>query len=141
MSLQQLTTQVSASPLDNTQILQIRATAQTAKLAADLSNTVAQVFVQQQTSSVTAQLTSTATKLAQNLQKAQAALDNDQAQLATLQNNHASADSIARQNDLISNDQVSRSTLQANYDQVQQQLLQAPNTLSIVQSATPPTSR
>jgi capsular exopolysaccharide synthesis family protein len=140
ISVQQLASQVSDSPLDNTQILQIRATANTPTLAANITNTVAQVFIQQQTDAVTTQLKNTALKLEQNLTKAKQTLDNDQAQRENLQDNHASPDRIAHQNDIISNDQISYSTLQASYNQVEQQILQAPNILTIVQPAAPPTT-
>ena len=140
MSLQELTSQVSASPLDNTQILQVRATADTPRLATDMANTVAQVFMQLQTDTVTTQLKNTASKLEQNLTTAKQTLDNDQAQLAELENSHATQDRIAYLNDSISNDQISYSALQASYNQVEQQILQAPNILTLVQPATPPTT-
>jgi capsular exopolysaccharide synthesis family protein len=140
VSAQQLTSQVSDSPLDNTQILQIRATADTPNLAATISNTVAQVFIQQQTDRTTTLLASMAMKLEQDLRKAKQTLDNDQALLANLKDNHASQESIAHQNDLLSNDQISYSALQASYNQVEQQILHAPNVLTVVQPATPPTT-
>src|SRR5436190_5986810 len=140
VSAQQLAVQVRDSPLDNTQILQIRATADTPNLAADITHAVAQVFIKQQTDKTITQLTNTALKLNQELTKAKQTLDKDQAQLANLQDGHTSQDSIAHQNDIISNDQIGYSTLQANYNQVEQQILQTPTVLTIVQSATAPTT-
>jgi capsular exopolysaccharide synthesis family protein len=140
VSPQQLASQVSDSPLDNTQILQIRATAETPNLATDIANTVAQVFIKQQTDRTITQLKITALKLSQNLTNAKQILDKDQTELANLQNEQASPDRIAHQNDIISNDQISYNALQASYNQVQQQILQAPNILTIVQPATPPTT-
>src|SRR5579859_4939036 len=140
VSSQQLASQVSDSPLDNTQILQIRATADTPDLATTISNTVAQVFIQQQTDKVTTQLTNTAMKLEQDLTQAKQTVDNDQAQLASLQDERAAPDRIAYQNDVLSNCQISYNTLQASYNEVEQQILHAPNTLIIVQPATPPTT-
>jgi capsular exopolysaccharide synthesis family protein len=139
-STQKLISQVSDSPLDNTQILQIRATADTPNLATTIANTVAQVFIKQQTDRAITQLKNTALKLNQNLADAKQTLDNDQAQLADLQDNHVSSDRIAHQNGIISNDQISYNALQASYNQVQQQILQAPNTLTVVQPAMPPTT-
>jgi capsular exopolysaccharide synthesis family protein len=140
VSAQQLGSQVSGSPLDNTQIIQIRATANTPILAAIIANTVGQAFIQIQTNMIITPLKNTASTLNQNLAKAKQAVDNDQAQLANLQVGQASQDRIAHQNDIVSNDQISYTTLQASYNQIEQQILQAPNTLTIAQSATVPTT-
>lgn len=140
VSPQQLASQVSDSPLNNTQILQVRATADTPKQAADIANRVTQTFIKLQTDTLTTQLKNTATQLGQALIKAKRTLDDDQAQLASLQDSNAPQDRIAHQNDIISDDQISYNTLQANYNQIEQQILQVANVLTIAQSATPPTT-
>src|SRR5262249_45735045 len=140
VSAQQLASQVSDSPLNNTQIIQIRATANTPGLAANIANTVTQVFIKLQTDTILAQLKNNETKLWQNLSKAKQAIDNDQAQLILLQEDHASQDRIAHQNDIIGNDQINYSSLQSSYNQIQQQILQVPGTLTVVQIATSPTN-
>lgn len=140
LTLRQLTSQVSDSPLDNTQIIQVRATANNPEQAATIANTVTQVFIKLQTDKIIAQLRTTAGKLGQSLTKAKQAIDNDQANLTLLQQNNASADRIAHQNDLINNDQINYNSLQTSYNQVQQQILQVPNTLTVAQAATPPTT-
>jgi succinoglycan biosynthesis transport protein ExoP len=139
-SAQQLASQVSDSPLDNTQIIQIRATANTPNQAATIANTVGQVFIKRQIDMTTTQLKNTAIVLGQNLAKAKQTVDNDRTQLANLQNNQASQDRIIHQNDIVANDMISYNTLQASYNQVEQQILQVPNILTIAQPATLPTT-
>ncbi len=138
LSIHELEADVSDSPLDNTQIIQIRTTAKDPNLAATIANTVIDVFIKLQTDDETTRLKTVATKLYKELTTAKQDVYTDQAQLVALQDAHASQDRIAHQNDVLSSDQVSYSSLLVNYDQAQQQLLQVSNILTVAQTATPP---
>ncbi len=140
MTVAQLTTAVTDSPLDNTQIIQVRATAKDPVLAATITNTVVEVFIKLQVNNETTRLKGVAAKLSKNLTTAKQNVSTDQALLATLQDTHASQDRIAHQNDVLNGDQASYNSLLMNYDQVQQQLLQVSNILTVAQIATPPTT-
>ncbi len=122
VTVQQLQTTVSDSPLDNTQIIQVRASAKNPALAAQIANAVVNAFI----------------ALQKDVIAARQVVDNDQTDLLALQTDHADQGRITHQQDILSNDQINYTSLQTNYNQVQQQLLQASNTLSIVQLATPP---
>ncbi|GLV54556.1 hypothetical protein KDH_14030 [Dictyobacter sp. S3.2.2.5] len=138
VNAQQLATQISASPLDNTPIIQVRARDTDATRAATIANTVVAVFIQLQNDSQQQQLKNIATSLAKNVNNARSAVDNDQEQLTLLQTAHAAPESIVHQNDIINGDQTTYNSSLSNYTQVQQQLLQVPGSLKIVQSAVAP---
>jgi len=139
LTVPQLAATVSDSPLDNTQIIQVRTTAKDPVLAATIANTVVDVFIKIQVDDETTHLKGVATKLYKSLVAAKQNVSADQAQLVALQDAHAPQDRIAHQNDVLSSDQVSYNSLLMNYDQVQQQLLQVSNILTVAQAATPPT--
>lgn len=137
-SLAVLQTNVSASPEENTQIIQIRANADTPQKAALIANTVAQVFIALQVQKASAPQQSLSTQLTHLLAVQKAQIDSDEGQLVTLQNANVSADQISRQRDKISSDQANYNATLTNYQQVQLQLLNATNIISQVQIATPP---
>ncbi len=139
LTVPQLAATVSDSPLDNTQIIQVRTTAKDPVLAANITNTVIDVFIKMQVDDETTHLKGVAAKLYKNIVTAKQNISTDQTQLVTLQDAHASQDRIAHQNDVLSSDQVSYNSLLVSYDQVQQQLLQVSNILTIAQVAIPPT--
>ncbi len=139
-SVRKLESQVSDSPLDNTQIIQVRASAKSPELAAEIANNVVSSFITIQSTETNTQLRGVAAKLYINLSKAKQTVDADQTQLAMLEDNHAPDEQVARQNDILNNDQLNYSSLQANYNQVEQQLLQVSNILTVAQPATPPST-
>ncbi|GCE09009.1 polysaccharide biosynthesis tyrosine autokinase [Dictyobacter aurantiacus] len=138
VSAQQLAKQISASPLNNTPIIQVRTSDTDPARAATISNAVVTVFIQLQNDSQQQQLKNIATRLAKNVKNARNAVDNDQEQLALLQATHATPESIVHQNDIINDDQTTYNSSLTNYTQVQQQLLQVPGSLKIVQLAIAP---
>ena len=138
LTIYELEAAISDSPLDNTQIIQVRATAKDPNLAATITNTVVDVFIKIQIDEETTHLKGVATKLYKDLTTAKQGVYTDQAQLVALQDAHASQDRIAHQNDVLNGDQVSYNSLLMNYDQVQQQLLQVSSILTVAQVATPP---
>ncbi|GAC1357327.1 MAG: hypothetical protein NVSMB44_02770 [Ktedonobacteraceae bacterium] len=139
LTVHQLESSVSDSPLDNTPIIQVRATAKDPALAATIANTVVDVFIKLQVDDETTRLKGVATKLYKNLTLAKQNIYADQAQLVALQDAHASQDRIAHQDDVLSSDQVSYNSSLMNYDRVQQQLFQISNILTIAQVAISPT--
>lgn len=138
LTIYQLEAAVSDSPLDNTQIIQVRGTAKDPTLAADITNTVVEAFIKIQVDDETTHLKEVATKLYKNLSTAKQEIYIDQAQIVALQNAHVSQDRIAHQDDVLSSDQVSYNSLLTSYDQVQQQLLQVSSVLTVAQVAIPP---
>lgn len=139
LTIHQLEAAISDSPLDNTQIIQVRGTAKDPTLAATITNTIVDVFIKIQIDTETTHLKDVATKLYTNLATAKQRFYADQAQLVALQDAHATQDRIAHQNDVLSSDQVGYDSLLTSYDQVQQQLLQVSSILTIAQAAVPPT--
>lgn len=135
-----LATSVSASPLDNTSLIEVRADAHDAHQAADITNTVAMVFIQQQVAKESAINQSAAAKLSEELVTAKANVDKAQAQLTTLENAQAPQNQIAYQTDILDNYQVNYNTLFASYSQIQLQESLINSSLSIAQSAVPPTT-
>ncbi len=138
LTIHQLEAEVSDSPLENTQIIQVRGTAKDPTLAATITNTVVEVFIKIQVDTETAHLKAVATKLYTDLAAAKQRVYKDQTQLAALQDAHNTQDRITTQNDILSSDQVSYNSLLTSYDQVQQQLLQVSSILTIAQTAIPP---
>jgi succinoglycan biosynthesis transport protein ExoP len=138
VSLQTLQASVSASPEENTQIIQIRANASTSQQAATIADKVAQVFITIEVKKTTAPLQNLADQLAHLLTIQKMQIDSDQAQLAVQQSSGAAADVIARQRDKVNDDQANYNATLTNYQQVQLQLLKATDVVSLVQMATPP---
>ena len=139
VTVSQLATEVSASPLDSTQIIQVRADTHNATQAATIVNTVVSVFIQNQTTSQTRQLQSLADQLNQQIANASTQLNAAQAQLSSLINSQASAAQISQQKETINTYQTNYNALITNYNQVQLQQSLVSNQLTVVQIATPPT--
>ena len=138
LTIHQLEAAISDSPLDNTQIIQVRGIAKNPTLAATITNTVVDVFIKIQIDAETTHLRDVTTKLYTDLATAKQRVYADQAQLVALQDARAAQDRIARQNDVLSSDQVSYNSLLTSYDQIQQQLLQVSSILTVAQVAVPP---
>ncbi|GHO82121.1 polysaccharide biosynthesis tyrosine autokinase [Dictyobacter formicarum] len=135
VSTRQLATQISDSPLDNTPIIQVRVKDNNPVRAATIANTVVAVFIQLQNDSLQQQLKNISARLAKNVKNAKNAVESDQEQLALLQAAHAAPEIIVHQNDTINSDQITYNSSLTSYNQIQQQLLQVPNSLKIVQPA------
>ncbi len=134
----QLQQVISDAPVENTQIIEIRAQAEEARLAADMANIVTTVFIQVQATKETDRLQSSANQLTQHIAATRLDLDAAQEYLNVLQNNHAAPVSIAQQRSLVDTDQANYGLLLTDYSQLQVQKLQATNILSIAQAAQPP---
>ncbi len=138
VTVAQLEPNVSASPLDNTQVIEVRADARTAQQAADIANTVATLFIQHQIARESAQNRRTTAALTDQITTTKSNVDAANAQLTKLESTQASANDIAHQKDVLDGYQVSYNALLANYNQVQQQQTIINNKISVVQSAIPP---
>jgi len=137
-SVSQLKAAVSDAPIDNTQIIEIRVQASTPKLAMDIANEVATVFIQVQISKETADLQHVSDQLSSQLTVTKANVDAAQARLTALQNAHASQEFITQQKNMLGTYQENYTTLLATSHDLQQRQLQMTNALSIAQLATPP---
>lgn len=129
---------ISDAPIENTQIIEIRAQAEEARLAANMANMVATIFIQLQAKKETDRLQNSANLLTQHIAATRLDLDAAQEYLNVLQNNHAAPASIAQQKSLVDTDQANYGLLLTDYSQLQVQKLQAANILSIAQAAQPP---
>ncbi len=131
---------VSASPEESTQIIQIRANAHSAMQATQIANTVAQVFIALQVKKTMAPLQNQSSQLSNLLATQRAQVDSDEAQLNVLQTDNAGTDALTRQRNKLDDDQASYNATLMNYQQMQLQILATANVISQVQVATPPTS-
>lgn len=138
VTLAQLKQAVSASPLDSTNIIEIRAQASTAQMAATIANTVALNFIKTEVTKVSSLLQSNLQQMTPMLATAKNNVATAQAQLATLQQDHASAAAVAHQVSVLESAQSTYDTLLLNSQQTQQQLLRVGNILTRVQRALPP---
>lgn len=134
----QLQQVISDAPVENTQIIEIRAQAEEAQLAADMANTVTTIFIQLQATKETDRLQNSANQLTQHIAATRLDLDAAQEYLNVLQNNHAAPASIAQQRSLVDTEQANYGLLLTDYSQLQVQKLQATNILSVAQAAQPP---
>src|SRR5579885_2348704 len=134
----QLKQSVSASPLDNTQLIEVRADAATPDLAATIATTVAQTFIQHQTMIETARLQDIADQISSQLTATKKQVDQAQAKLSSLQQQNAPAEQIDQQNNLLNTYQLNYNSLLGNYNDTQLQKAATARSLTIVQSATPP---
>lgn len=139
-SLSALQANVSAAPEESTQIIQIRANAHSAQQAAQIANTVAQVFIALQIKKILAPLQNQSNQLSNLMMTQRAQVDSDAVQLNTLQTSNVGVDALARQRNKLNNDQATYNATLTNYQQVQLQILDTTNVISQVQVATPPTS-
>ena len=138
VTMSELQQAISDAPIENTQIIEIRAQAEEAGLAADMANTVATLFIQLQAKNETDRLQNSATMLTQRIVTTRFDLDAAQQYLNVLQNDHAAPASIAQQRSLVDTDQANYGLLLTDYSQLQVQKLQMATLLSIVQTAQPP---
>lgn len=138
MTVDQLKKAVSDSPVDNTQLIEVRANAHSPEEATDIANTVAATFVQFQEAQERIRLQNAADQLSQNMTQAKMNIDTAQRQLTILQNNHAQEDSIAQQQSQLATYQSTYNALLNSNEQLQTQLQQADSMLSIAQQAIPP---
>jgi capsular exopolysaccharide synthesis family protein len=134
----QLQKAVSASPADNTELIEVRGDAITPTMATAITNTVAQTFIQHQVTTETTRLQGTADQLSQQLVEAKTNVDQAQAQLSSLQQNNASAGQIDQQTNLLNTYQLNYNSMLTNYNDIQFQKATMARSLSIVQPATPP---
>ena len=135
----QLQQAVSASPADNTQLIQVRGDATNPDLAATITNTVAQTFIQVQVKTETARLQGTADQLSQQLATAKANVDAAQGELTLLQHSNGSTTQIDQQTNVLTAYQLNYNSLLTSYNDIQLQKVTMARSLTIVQPASPPT--
>jgi capsular exopolysaccharide synthesis family protein len=134
----QLGAAISASPLDGTSIIQIRARASNSQQAANMANVVAQHFITIQEANASAALQNSLQQLTPALDTAKNNLITAQTQLNNLQQARASAAAIQKQTSVLEDAQSTYDTLLLNSQQIQQQLDQVKGLLTLVQKAFPP---
>jgi len=138
VTLAQLQKAVSASPADNTELIEVRGDAATPALAAAITNTVAQTFIQHQVESEITRLQGTVDQLSQQLVTAKTNVDQAQAKLTALQQSNASTGQIDQQTNLLNTYQLNYNSMLTNYNDIQFQKATMARSLTIVQPATPP---
>jgi non-specific protein-tyrosine kinase len=138
MTVDRLKKAVSDSPVDNTQLIEVRANAHSPEEAADIANTVAATFVEFQETQERTHLQNAADQLSQNMTQAKMNIDTAQRQLTILQNNHEQEDSIAQQQSQLATYQSTYNALLSSNGQLQTQVQQTASMLSIAQRALPP---
>ena len=138
VTVSQLQTGVSASPLDNTQVIEVRADARTAQQAADIANTVVTIFIQHQIARESAQNRHVAATLTDQINTAKNNVNTANTQLTKLESAQASANDIAHQKDVLDGYQANYTALLASYNQLQQQQTIINGKISVVQTATLP---
>ncbi|HEU5228205.1 MAG TPA: Wzz/FepE/Etk N-terminal domain-containing protein, partial [Ktedonobacteraceae bacterium] len=134
----QLQSVVSDSPVDSTQLIEVRAQANDPQQAANIANTVVNVFIQLQVTKESNRLQAMAAGVSANMTTAKTDLDAAQNKLQALQNAHAPADSIAYQRSQVDAYQENYNALLTNYSQVQEQQLHVSDMLTVAQVAIPP---
>ncbi len=138
MTVDQLKKVVSDSPVDNTELIEVRANDQSPEQAANIANTVATTFVQFQETQERTRLQNAANQLSQNMIQAKMNIETAQKKLTVSQNNHAAEDSIAQQQSQLATYQSTYNALLSSNDQLQTQMQQTDSMLSIAQRAIPP---
>lgn len=134
----QLQSVVSDSPVDSTQLIEVRAQANDPQQAANIANTVVNVFIQLQVTKESNRLQAMAAGVSANMTTAKTDLDAAQSKLQALQNAHAPEDRIAYQRSLVDAYQENYNALLTNYSQVQEQQLHVSDMLTVAQVAIPP---
>ncbi len=132
-----LSSAVSATPQNDTQVIAIHVHYNDAQLTADIANQIAETFIQIQTTKATAQLQIVQNKLAKDLASAKRARDDAQAQLTALQNNHATQSDISHQEDVFNSALATYNSIQASYNDVNLQLYRVTSGFTIVSRALP----
>ena len=138
VTVDQIKRAISASPLDNTEIIEVRAQANDPQRAADIANAVVHAFVTIQTSKDIARLQNSANQLLQHITQTELLIDTAQQKLTLLQNTHADEASITQQKSIVDTYQSNYTTSLATYNQFQTQQLQAATILTVAQLAVPP---
>jgi capsular exopolysaccharide synthesis family protein len=134
----QLQQAVSASPVDNTELIQVRGDAATPALAAAITNTVTQTFIQRQVKTETARLQGSAAQLSQQLVAAKANIDKAQEELTVLQRSNGSTAQIDQETNTLNTYQSNYDSLLTSYSNIQLQMATMARSLTVVQLATPP---
>jgi capsular polysaccharide biosynthesis protein len=132
----QLKHSISASALNNTPLITIRAHASNEQLAITMANTVANTFIQIQTNNETNRLQQTMNHLALYIGNAKMTLDTAQQQLLSLQQEHAITQSVEQQQSIVDTDQSNYTQLLNSFSQLQVQKLQVTDLFSVIQTAT-----
>lgn len=138
MSLNQLKSSVSASPQASSQIIEVRVQAHDPQIAANVANTVVNIFIQSQTEKAMAPLQSQDSQTSQDMLTTKAAIDQLQKQLTVLQKSGASPDAIQHENSVLTTYQTNYNSLQANEQTIQLKENQVENALIVAQTAIPP---
>ncbi len=138
VSVSQLKKTVSDSPLDNSQIIEIRSQSDNPQKAADIANAVATTFIQIESTQTHTRLKNTESQLAKSLATTKQTINADEALLASLQQAHTSQDQITHQQDVLATDQANYNSLLTSYNTVQQEDIQSAGILGIAQTATAP---
>ena len=138
LTINQLQNAVSDSPLDSTQLIEVRAQANDPQQAANIANTVVNVFIQLQIAKESNQLQAMLTELSMNMTAAKTDLDSAQSKLQALQNAHTPEDRLAYQRSLIDTYQANYNTLLTNYHQLQIQQIHVSDILTVAQVAIAP---
>lgn len=138
VTLAQLQNDVSASPIDGTQLIDISVDVSSPQLATAIANKIAQVFINQKLTSATARQQTILTQLSTQLATAQTKMNQDQAQVTLLETQGASQEQIQEANNTLANDQSTYESLMTNYNTVAMQKAMITGSLSIEQLATLP---
>lgn len=138
MTVDQLKKAVSDSPMDNTQLIEVRASADSPERAADIANTVAATFIQFQEAQERTRLQHAADQLSQNLAQAKINIDTAQKQLKVLQDRNVTEDNMAQKQSQLATYQSTYNALLSSNDQLQTQKQQTASMLSVAQQALPP---
>ncbi len=138
LSLKQLESAVSDSPIDNTQLIEVRAQANDPLSATTIANTVVNTFIQLQVTKEKSHLQTMVAQLSANLTTAKSDLNAAQNKLTLLQSTHTSEETIGYQKALVDTYQTNYDGLLTDYHQLQAQQLQASDILTIAQLAIPP---
>ncbi|HET8843616.1 MAG TPA: Wzz/FepE/Etk N-terminal domain-containing protein [Ktedonobacteraceae bacterium] len=138
VTVAQLQNAVSASTVDQTALIEIWADAPTAEQAAAIANAVAQTFIKQKLASENARQQAILDQLSSQLTQTKTQMDKDQRQVDLLEQENASDAELQRANAALANDQSTYESLFTNYNTVQMQKAMLSDSLIIEQRATPP---
>lgn len=138
LTVNRLQNAVSDAPVDSTQLIEVRAQANDPQQAANIANTVVNVFIQLQIAKESNQLQAMLTRLSMNMTAAKTDLDSSQSKLQALQNAHTPEDRLAYQRSLVDTSQANYNALLTNYRQLQDQQLHISDILIVAQVAIPP---
>lgn len=141
LTLEQLQQSVSSSPLAETELIEIRSRANDDDQAITIANTIADVFIAQQASKEYQRLQDASNTVAESLTQVNIQIEESRQELATLQQNSADAETLARQQSQLDTYQSDYRALLSEYEELQGQKLQVNHFLSIAQYATLPATQ